>query len=107
MAKCEEALRQAEESLRLAREENTAADSELKAAREAASPTPPPQAHPQGAAGLTLSSDDMAGLTNMLQQCGLLAVAVQGTEEENEGGGKRPRVGPYANALVRFKGQLQ
>ena len=97
VAKCEEALRQAEESLRLAKEENTAADSELKAAREAASPTPPPPTHPQGAAGLTLSSDDMAGLTNMLQQCGLLAVAVQGTEEE-DGGGKRPRVGPYANA---------
>ena len=83
--------------MRLAKEENTAADSELKAAREAASPTPPPPTHPQGAAGLTLSSDDMAGLTNMLQQCGLLAVAVQGTEEE-DGGGKRPRVGPYANA---------
>ena len=97
VAKCEEALRQAEESLRVAKEENTAADSELKAAREAASPTPPPPAHPQAAASLTLSSDDMAGLTNMLQQCGLLAVAVQGTEEE-EGGGKRPRVGPYANA---------
>ena len=95
VAKCEEALRQAEESLRLAKKKT--ADSELKAAREAASPTPPPPTHPQGAAGLTLSSDDMAGLTNMLQQCGLLAVAVQGAEEE-DGGGKRPRVGPYANA---------
>ena len=83
MTKCEEALRQAEEFLRLAKEENAAADSELKAAREAVSPTPPPPAHPQGAAGLTLSSDDMVGLTNMLQQCGLLAVAVQGTEEED------------------------
>ena len=90
VTKCEEALRQAEDSLRLAKEENAAAESELKAAREAASPTPPPPAHPQGAAGLTLSSDDMVGLTNMLQQCGLLAVAVQGTEEETEGGGNDP-----------------
>ena len=97
VAKCEEALRQAEESLRLAREEKTAADSELKAAREAASPTPPPPAHLQGAASLTLSSDDMVGLTDMLQQCGLLAVAAQGAENESEGAGKRPRVGPYAN----------
>ena len=39
----------------------------------------------------------MVGLTDMLQQRGLLAVAAQGAEDESEGGGKRPRVGPYAN----------
>ena len=103
VAKCEEALRQAEESLRVAKEENTAADSELKAAREAASPTPPPPAHPQGAAGLTLSSDDMAGLTNMLQQCGLLAVAVQGTEEE-EGGGETTQGRPICKCQQNSPG---
>ena len=52
VARCEEALRQAEDSLRLAHEERAAADSELKAAREAAAPVPTQPTLPQGDAGL-------------------------------------------------------
>ena len=94
--KCKEALKQAEEALHSAQEEKAASDSELKAARAAATPAPPPPEHPQGEPGLTLSSEDMVGLHDMLQQCGLLAVAAQ--EEAEAAGateGKRPRVGPY------------
>ena len=94
--KCKEALKQAEEALHSAQEEKAASDSELKAARAAATPAPPPPEHPQGESGLTLSSEDMVGLHDMLQQCGLLAVAAQ--EEAEAAGaaeGKRPRVGPY------------
>ena len=79
-----------------AQEEKAASDSELKAARAAATPAPPPPEHPQGESGLTLSSEDMVGLHDMLQQCGLPAVAAQ--EEAEAAGateGKRPRVGPY------------
>ena len=47
VACCEEALPQAEDSLWLAREERAAADSELKAAREAAAPAPAPPTLPQ------------------------------------------------------------
>ena len=94
--KCKEALKQAEEALHSAQEEKAASDSELKAARAAATPAPPPPEHPQGESGLTLSSEDMVGLHDMLQQCGLLAAAAQ--EEAEAAGateGKRPRVGPY------------
>ena len=104
VARCEEALRQAEDSLRLAREERAAADSELKAAREAAAPAPAPPTLPQGDAGLRLSSEDMVGLTDMLKQCGLLAVAAQEAQEQQElgeGTGKRPRVGPYGAAEAK------
>ena len=104
VARCEEALRQAEDSLRLAREERAAADSELKAAREAAAPAPAQPTLPQGDAGLRLSSEDMVGLTDMLKQCGLLAVAAQEAQEQQElgeGTGKRPRVGPYGAAEAK------
>ena len=107
VARCEEALRQAEDSLRLAREERAAADSELKAAREAAAPAPAQPTLPQGDAGLRLSSEDMVGLTDVLKQCGLLAVAAQEAQEQQElgeGTGKRPRVGPYGAA--EFKRNL-
>ena len=104
VARCKEALRQAEDSLRLAREERAAADSELKAAREAAAPAPAAPTLPQGDAGLRLSSEDMVGLTDMLKQCGLLAVAAQEAQEQQElgeGTGKRPRVGPYGAAEAK------
>ena len=60
-------------------------------ARAAATPAPPPPEHPQGESGLTLSSEDMVGLHDMLQQCGLLAVAAQ---EEAEAAGTEGRRSP-------------
>ena len=64
--KCKETLKQAEEALQSAQEEKTASDSELKAARAAATPTPPPPEHPQGESGLTLSSENTVGLHDVL-----------------------------------------
>ena len=95
--KCKEAVKQAEEALLAAQDEKAASDShsELKAAWAAATPAPPPPEHPQEEPGLTLSSEDMVGLHDMLQQCGLLAVAAQEEAEAAGTGGKRPRVGPY------------
>ena len=44
---------------------------------------------------MQLSSDDIADLTDMLQQCGLLAVAA--CEDASEAQAKKARVGPYDN----------
>ena len=68
----------------------------MKAARAVVRPIARPPEHPQGESGLTLPSEDMVGLHDMLQQCGQLAVAAQeGAEAAGSAEGKRPRVGPY------------
>ena len=84
MQRCKEALKQAKEALLFAQEEKAASDSELKAARAAATPAPPPPEHSQGESGLTLSSEDMVGLHDMLQQCGLLVERPQAAPRGNE-----------------------
>ena len=90
--KCQEQLRQAEASLKTAHAEEEEANSELKAAQENAVPKPE---LPPGDAAMQLSSDDIADLTDMLQQCGLLAVAA--CEDASEAQAKKARVGPYDN----------
>ena len=90
--KCHEQLRQAEVSLKAAVAEEEEANSELKAAQENAVPK---SELPPGDAAMQLSSDDIADLTDMLQQCGLLAVAA--CEDASEAQAKKARVGPYDN----------
>ena len=90
--KCREQLRQAEVSLKDAVTEEEEANSELKAAQENAVPK---SELPPGDAAMQLSSDDIADLTDMLQQCGLLAVAA--CEDASEAQAKKARVGPYDN----------
>ena len=90
--KCQEQLRQAEVSLKAAVVEEEEANSELKAAQENAVPK---SELPPGDAAMQLSSDDIADLTDMLQQCGLLAVAA--CEDASEAQAKKARVGPYDN----------
>ena len=90
--KCQEQLRQAEASLKAAHAEEEEANSELKAAQENAVPK---SELPPGDAAMQLSSDDIADLTDMLQQCGLLAVAA--CEDASEAQAKKARVGPYDN----------
>ena len=90
--KCQEQLRQAEASLQAAHAEEEEANSELKAAQENAVPK---SELPPGDAAMQLSSDDIADLTDMLQQCGLLAVAA--CEDASEAQAKKARVGPYDN----------
>ena len=70
--KCQEQLRQAEASLKAAHAEEEEANSELKAAQENAVPK---SELPPGDAAMQLLSDDITDLTDMLKQCGLLAVA--------------------------------
>ena len=70
--KCEEQLRQAEASLKSVHAEKDEASSELKAAQENAVPKQP-EIPPKNAA-MQLSSEDITDLTDMLKQCGLLAV---------------------------------
>ena len=71
--KCpQEQLRQAEASLKAAHAEEEEANSELKAAQENAVPK---SELPPGDAAMQLSSEDTSDLTDMLKQCGLLAVA--------------------------------
>ena len=90
--KCQEQLRQAEASLKAAHAEEEEANSELKAARENAVPK---SELPPGDAAMQLSSDDISDLTDMLKQCGLLAVAA--CEDASEAQAKKARVGPYDN----------
>ena len=90
----EEQLRQAEEALASARAEKEQASSELKAAQENAVPTKQLE-HPPGDAGMQLSSEDITDLTDMLKQCGLLAVAA--AEEAGEPPSKKARAGPHSN----------
>ena len=71
--KCEEQLRQAEASLHAAHAEEEEASSELKAAQDNA--VPKQQELPPGDATMQLSSEDINDLTDMLKQCGLLAMA--------------------------------
>ena len=94
VTKMEEQLRQAEEALASARAEKEQASSELKAAQENAVPTKQLE-HPPGDAGMQLSSEDITDLTDMLKQCGLLAVAA--AEEAGETPSKKARAGPYSN----------
>ena len=91
--KCEEQLRQAEASLKSAHAEKEEASSELKAAQENAVPKQP-ELHP-GDATMQLSSEDLTDLTDMLKQCGLLAVAA--CEDASEVQAKKARTGPYDN----------
>ena len=90
--KCQEQLRQAEVSLKAAFAEEEEANSELKAAQENAVPK---SELPPGDAAMQLSSDDISDLTDMLKQCGLLAVAA--CEDASEAQAKKARVGPYDN----------
>ena len=91
--KCQEQLRQAEASLKAAHEEEEEeANSELKAAQANAVPK---SELPPGDAAMQLSSDDISDLTDMLKQCGLLAVAA--CEDASEAQAKKARVGPYDN----------
>ena len=90
--KCEEQLRQAEESLYAAHAEEEEASSELKAAQENA--VPKQQEVPPGDVAMQLSSEDINDLTDMLQQCGLLAMAA--CEDASEAQAKKARTGPYA-----------
>ena len=90
--KCQEQLRQAEASLKAAHAEEEEANSELKAAQENAVPK---SELPPGDAAMQLSSEDISDLTDMLKQCGLLAVAA--CEDASEAQAKKARVGPYDN----------
>ena len=90
--RCQEQLRQAEESLKAAHVEEDEANSELKAAQANAVPK---SELPPGDAAMQLSSDDISDLTDMLKQCGLLAVAA--CEDASEAQAKKARVGPYDN----------
>ena len=89
--KCEEQLRQAEASLYAAHAEEEEASSELKAAQENA--VPKQQELPPGDAAMQLSSEDINDLTDMLKQCGLLAMAA--CEDASEAHAKKARTGPY------------
>ena len=89
--KCEEQLRQAEASLYAAHAEEEEASSELKAAQENA--VPKQQELPPGDAAMQLSSEDINDLTDMLKQCGLLAMAA--CEDASEANAKKARTGPY------------
>ena len=87
--KREEQLHQAEASLKSAHAEKEEASSELKAAQENAVPKQPEL--PPGDAAMQLSSEDLADLTDMLKQCGLLAVAA--CEDASEARAKKARTG--------------
>ena len=50
---------------------------------------------PPGDVGVQLSSEDITSLTDMLKQCGLLAVAA--VEDASEAPAKKARAGPYEN----------
>ena len=91
--KREEQLRQAEASLKSAHAEEEEASSELKAAQENAVPKQPEL--PPGDAAMQLSSEDITDLTDVLKQCGLLAVAA--CEDASEAQAKKARKGPYDN----------
>ena len=58
-------------------------------------PSPNSQNPPPGDAAMQLSSEDLADLTDMLKQCGLLAVAA--CEDASEAQAKKARTGPYDN----------
>ena len=53
---------------------------------------------------MQLSSDDVSDLTDMLKQCGLLAVAA--CEDASEAQAKKARVGPYDNP-AKLPGRLR
>ena len=89
--KGEEQLRQAEAFLKSAHAEEEEANSELKAAQENAVPKQPEL--PPGDAAMQLSSEDINDLTDMLKQCGLLAMAA--CEDASEAHAKKARTGPY------------
>ena len=90
--KCQEQLHQAEAPLKAAHAEEEEANSELKAAQENAVPK---SELPPVDAAMQLSSEDISDLTDMLKQCGLLAVAA--CEDASEAQAKKARVGPYDN----------
>ena len=71
--------------------EEEEASSELKAAQENA--VPKPLELPPGDAAMQLSSEDIGDLTDMLKQCGLLAMAA--CEDASEAQAKKARTGPY------------
>ena len=87
--KAEEALKQAQEALEQARLQETRAIQELEDAKAAAAPPPPPDTPPPGS--VSLSSDDVAGLTSFFQELAEEREAAPGAEPPS----KKGRVGPY------------
>ena len=101
--KCEEQLRQAEASLKSAHAEKEEASSELKTAQENAVPNSqnPPWGMPLCNCPPTILTD----LTDMLKQCGLLAVAA--VEDASEAQAKKARTGPYDNPPQNSQGDCK
>ena len=87
--KAEETLKHAQEALEQARLQETRAIQEVEDAKAAAAPPPPPETPPPGS--VSLSSDDVAGLTSLFQELAEEREAAPRAEPPS----KKGRVGPY------------